>query len=173
MKRRLAPRPVRSQGPVGKEANHTRRGITLYEVVIAIAIFAGAIVALSEALTTATRAALQSRMQSQAVLLCETKMAEVVAGATPATSSGEVPFTDPGLEGWTWSVNVNPATHAGINQVEITVNRRQGANSVDASFTLTRLLRDPQAFVTSATQATKQKALEAGVTHQQSQAGGQ
>ncbi len=173
MKRKLAQSPVRAQGRVGADANRTPRGITLYEVVIAIAIFAGAVVALSEALTTATRAALQSRMQSQAVLLCETKMAEVVAGATPATSSGEVPFTDPGLEDWTWSVSVNPANHAGINQVEITVSRRQGPNGVDASFKLARLLRDPQAFVTSATQTTKQKALEAGVTHQQSQAAGQ
>ncbi|HEV7998312.1 MAG TPA: hypothetical protein VGP63_00440 [Planctomycetaceae bacterium] len=162
-----------TQRPVTKDANRTRHGITLYEVVIAIAIFAGAIAALSEALTTATRAALQSRMQSQAVLLGETKMAEIVAGATPATSSGEVPFTDPGLEGWTWSVSVAPATHAGINQVEVSINCRQGANSVDAGFKMTRLLRDPQAFVTSATQATKQKALEAGVIHQQSQASGQ
>lgn len=151
----------------------TRRGITLYEVVIAIAIFAGAIAALSEALTTATRAALQSRLQSQAVLLCQTKMAEVVAGATPATSSGSVPFTDPGLEGWSWAVNVAPASHTGINQVEVIVSGPQSANSVDASFTMTRLLRDQQAFVTSATQATKEKALQAGVTHQQSQATGQ
>jgi hypothetical protein len=94
-----------------------------------------------------------------------------VAGATPATSSGDVPFTDAGLEGWTWNVNVTPAAHAGINQVEITVNNRQAANSVDASFTMTRLLRDQQAFVTSATQAAKQKALQAGVANQQSQAG--
>jgi general secretion pathway protein I len=156
---------------LGTNRAGVRGGITLYEVVIAIAIFAGAVAALSEALTTATRAALQSRMQSQAVLLCETKMAEVVAGATPATSSGEVPFTDAGLEGWTWNVNVAPAAHAGINQVEITVNNRQAANSVDASFTMTRLLRDQQAFVTSATQAAKQKALQAGVANQQSQAG--
>jgi type II secretion system protein I len=150
-----------------------RRGITLYEVVIAIAIFAGAIAALSEALTTATRAALQSRMQSQAVLLCETKMAEIVAGATPATSAGENAFTDAGLDGWTWKVNVTPGAHAGINQVDVTVNCRQAASSVDASFTMTRLLRDQQAFVTSATQAAKEKALQAGVANQQSQAAGQ
>jgi general secretion pathway protein I len=147
-----------------------KRGFTLYEVVIALAIFAGAIAALSQALSTATRAALQSRMQSQAVLLCETKMEEIVGGVTPATSSGDVPFTDAGLEGWSWSVNVaSPRT--GINQVEVTVQCRQLENSIDASFTLTRMIRDQQAFVTTAVQAAKQKAAQAGVAQQQSQTG--
>jgi general secretion pathway protein I len=149
------------------------RGITLYEVVIALAIFSGAVVALFEALSTATRAALQARMQSQAVLLAETKMAEVVGGAIPATSSGDVPFTDAGLEGWSYSITVAPATHAGINQIQVSVFCRQAPSSVDASFTMARLLRDQQAFVTSATQAAKTKALQAGVANQQSQAAGQ
>jgi general secretion pathway protein I len=151
----------------------TQRGITLYEVVIALAIFSGAIVALFEALSTATRAALQARMQSQAVLLAETKMAEVVGGTIPATSSGDVPFTDAGLEGWSYSITVAPATHAGINQVQISVSCRQAPSSVDASFTMARLLCDKQAFVTSATQAAKTKALQAGVSNQQTQAAGQ
>jgi general secretion pathway protein I len=146
------------------------RGITLYEVVIAMAIFTGAMVALFEALSTATRAALQARLQSQAVLLAETKMAEVVGGVLQPTSSGDVAFTDPGLEGWTYSVNVAPATHAGVNQVQVTVNFRDAPNSVDASFTMARLLREQQAFVTSAIQAAKAKALQSGVTQQQSQA---
>jgi general secretion pathway protein I len=147
-----------------------QRGLTLYEVVIALAIFSGAIVALFEALSTATRAALQARIQSQAVLLAETKMAEVVAGVLPPTSSGDVAFTDAGLDGWSYSINVTPATHSGINQVEVSVKCSQAPNSIDASFTMTRLLRDQQAFVTSAIQAAKAKALQAGVTQQQSQA---
>jgi general secretion pathway protein I len=155
---------------MNRRSTQLKRGFTLYEVVIALAIFSGAIVAVSQALSTGTRAALQARLQSQAVLLCESKMAEVVGGAVSATSSGEVPFTDPGLEGWTWSVNAGASPRTGISQVEVTVNCRQGANSVDASFVMTRLLRDPQAFVTSATQAAKDKATQAGIAQQQSQA---
>ena len=97
MKRRTAKRGI------------MQRGITLYEVVIALAIFSGAIVALFEALSTATRAALQARMQSQAVLLAESKMAEVVGGAMQPTSTGDVSFEESGLEGWTYSVNVTAA----------------------------------------------------------------
>jgi type II secretion system protein I len=153
-----------------RKPNVAERGITLYEVVIALAIFSGAVVALFEALSTATRAALQARLQSQAVLLAETKMAEVVSGVTQPTSTGETSFTDSGLEGWTYSISVAAATHTGINQVQVTVKGPQTANAVDASFTMTRLLRDQQAFVTSAVQAAKAKALQAGVTQQQSQA---
>jgi general secretion pathway protein I len=147
-----------------------QRGITLYEVVIALAIFSGAVVALFEALSTATRAALQARMQSQAVLLAETKMAEVVSGAIQPSSTGDVSFNESGLEGWSYRVDVATSPHKGLNQVQVTVTCPRLPNSVDASFTMTRLLRDQQAFVTSATQAAKAKALQAGVTQQQSQA---
>ncbi len=156
--------------PATKRQCSRRRGLTLYEVVIALAIFAGAITALSQALTTATRAALQARLQSQAVLLCQTKMAEVVSGALPSSSGGESSFNEPGLEDWTYNVNVTAGAHAGINQVEITVRSRQAEQAVDASFTMTRLVRDQQSFVSSAVQAAKQKALQAGITQQQSQA---
>ncbi len=148
----------------------TRRGLTLYEVVIALAIFSGAMVGLFQALSTATRAALQARLQSQAVLLAETKMAEVVGGVLPSSSSGDTPFTDVGLEGWSYSIDVMPATHSGVNTVTVSVKCSAAPSSVDASFTMSRLLRDQQAFVTSAIQAAKAKALQSGVTQQQTTA---
>jgi hypothetical protein len=52
----------------------------------------------------------------------------------------------------------------------VTVQCRQAQQAVDASFTMTRLVRDQQAFVSSAIQAAKQKALQSGLTQQQSQA---
>ena len=61
-----------------------RRGITLYEVVIALVIFSGSVAAISEAVSTGMRAAVQSRLQSQAILLAQSKMQEVIAGSFPA-----------------------------------------------------------------------------------------
>lgn len=106
MKRRAKNRSIARAGGFSQH-----QGLTLFEVVIAMAIFAGAITALSQALATATRAALQARLQSQAVLLCQTKMAEVVGGAIPSSGSGESSFSEPGLEGWTYSVNVSPGAY--------------------------------------------------------------
>jgi hypothetical protein len=92
-----------------------------------------------------------------------------VAGAVPATSAGDTPFAESGLDGWTWSVNVAPGGHTGINQVSVTVNSHM-VQDFDTTFTLSRLVRDQQAFVTSAISAAKEKALQAGLTQQQSQA---
>lgn len=147
-----------------------RRGITLYEVVVALVIFAGAIAAISEGVSTGVRAALQSRLQSQAILLCQSKMGEVVAGAVPRSSMGETAFTESGLEGWTWALSVKPGPHTGVQLVEINVAYQPAANSVDASFSLERLVRDPAAFVTSETlavQNAQKQALQQALQNQQ------
>jgi general secretion pathway protein I len=128
-----------------------RRGITLYEVVIALVIFAGAMAAISEGVSTGVRAALQSRLQSQAILLCESKMGEVIAGVVPRSSVGESAFTEPQLEGWTWGLSVKPGPHTGLMLVQVDVAYRLAGESVDASFSMERLVRDPSAFVTSET----------------------
>jgi type II secretion system protein I len=128
-----------------------RRGITLYEVVIALVIFSGAIAAISEGVSTGVRAALQSRLQSQAILLSESKMGEVMAGVVPRSSSGETSFAEPQLQGWTWAVSVKPGPHTGLQLIEVDVAYKLAGDSVNASFSLERLVRDPSAFVTSET----------------------
>jgi general secretion pathway protein I len=131
-----------------------RRGITLYEVVLALAIFSGSVAAISEGIATGTRAALQSRLQSQAILLCESKMGEIVSGALPPASAGPAPFTmEPGLDGWTWLVAVRPSPRLGLMSVEVTVVCQRAGRTIDASFTLARYVRDLTAFQTDATQA--------------------
>jgi len=131
-----------------------RRGITLYEVVIALVIFAGSMAAISEAISTGMRASLQSRMQSQAILLCQSKMGEVLGGVIPRQSLSESSFTEPQLQGWKWSLSVKPGPHTGLLLVEIDVANRLSGDAVDASFSLARLVRDPTAFATSETAAT-------------------
>jgi type II secretion system protein I len=135
----------------------TRRGITLYEVVLALAIFAGSVAAISQGIATGTRAALQSRLQSQAILLCETKMGEILAGVLPPTSTSGAAFLEPGLDGWQWSSMVTQGPRTGLMRVEVTVTCHRAAGSVDASFALIRLVRDQMAFVTSATEAANQQ----------------
>jgi general secretion pathway protein I len=128
-----------------------RRGITLYEVVIALVIFSGAVAAISEGVSTGVRAALQSRLQSQAILLCESKMGEVIAGAVPRSSTGETSFSEAQLQGWAWSLNVKPGQQNGMMAVQVDVTYKLAGDSVDASFSLQRLIRDQSAFVTSET----------------------
>ena len=86
-----------------------RRGITLYEVVIALVIFSGSVAAISEAVSTGMRAAVQSRLQSQAILLAQSKMQEVIAGVVPRQSVAQSAFTEPQLEG----LELGPERQAG------------------------------------------------------------
>jgi general secretion pathway protein I len=128
-----------------------RRGITLYEVVIALVIFSGAIAAISEGVSTGVRAALQSRLQSQAILLCESKMGEVMGGVVPRSSTGETSFAEPQLQGWTWAVSVKPGPRTGLQAIQVDVAYKLAGDNVDATFSLSRLVRDQSAFVTSET----------------------
>ena len=128
-----------------------RRGITLYEVVIALVIFSGSVAAISEAVSTGMRAAVQSRLQSQAILLAQSKMQEVIAGVVPRQSVAQSAFTEPQLEGWNWGLNVQPGPHTGLMLVEVEVNYQLGGPSINSSFSMERLVRDPSAFVTSET----------------------
>jgi type II secretion system protein I len=154
-----------------------RRGITLYEVVIALVIFSGAIAAISEGVSTGVRAALQSRLQSQAILLSESKMGEIIAGVVPRSSAGETAFTESQLQGWTWAVNVKAGPQNGLQLVQVDVAYKLAGDSVDASFSLARYVRDPSAFITSETAVianNQAQALEAAQqAAQQSQSSGQ
>ena len=126
-----------------------RRGITLYEVVIALVIFSGSIAAISEAVSTGMRAAVQSRLKSHAILLAQSKMQEVIAGVVPRQSVAESAFNEPQLEGWKWALNVKPGPHTGVMLVEVEVSYRLSGPSIDGSFSMERLVRDPSAFLTN------------------------
>ena len=68
-----------------KRRSSRRSGLTLYEVVLSLVILAGSMTALAELIGTGRRAAVQSKLRTQAVLLCQSKLSEVVSGA-PSTA---------------------------------------------------------------------------------------
>ena len=119
-----------------------KRGFTLFEVLLSLAIFAVSLVAIGQMMSNGMRGAVQARLQSQAVLRCQSKLAEVVAGVAPLQAANNVAFPDDA--DWHWSMTVTPATQANLYVADLTVARK-GSNAVgDVSFTLRRMLRDPQ-----------------------------
>ncbi len=83
-----------------------RAGFSLLEVILAIAIFAGAIAVLGEVSRLALRNAATARDLAQAQLLGETKLAEIASGITPPDPVEKTPFTsssqsaDPDESAW-------------------------------------------------------------------------
>ena len=57
-------------------SSSTKRGFTLFEVLLALAIFAVSLAAIGQMMSNGLRGAVQARLQSQAVLRCQAKLAE-------------------------------------------------------------------------------------------------
>jgi uncharacterized membrane protein YgcG len=118
-----------------------RNGLSLFEVIIALAIFMASIAAIGQLVSSGVRAAVQARLQSQAVLRAETKMAEVVAGITSLHGASGT-FSDD--TNWSWAAASTQSQHEGLYLVEVTVSHAGATTAAKQSFTLRRLIRDPQ-----------------------------
>ena len=70
----------------------TRRGLSLLEVVLALAILAMTAALLSQLTRQATDNAIASQRQADAQILCESTMAEILAGAIPMQSTDWTPI---------------------------------------------------------------------------------
>lgn len=149
-------------------APHHHLGMTLLEVVLAIAIFFGAVAALSQLMWSGTRAAVQARLKSQAILRCETKLNELVSGVEPLQAgSGQLFPDDPA---WAWAANIQPSTFPELLQVEVVV-QHTGSNGLgNVEFRLKRWMRDPVALTEIATTAAEEAA-SASATASESESG--
>ncbi|HTI49343.1 MAG TPA: hypothetical protein VL475_00275 [Planctomycetaceae bacterium] len=108
---------------------------------IALTIFVVSIAAIGQLVSSGVRGAVRSRLQTQAVLRCESKMAEVVAGISALQSTSAVPFPDDAS--WTSSVSIQPGPHQDLYLVSVTVTRPSSGQLSEHSYSLTRLVRDP------------------------------
>ncbi len=117
-----------------------RCGLSLLEVVLAIAILGIAMVAIVELLNIGYRAAISSRLRTEAALLCDSKMAEVAAGVLPV--QGASLTTLPENPKWNYSIDVQPSSQLGLLTVTVTVRQATDA-AVPISMSVVRLMPDP------------------------------
>jgi general secretion pathway protein I len=118
-----------------------RRGLSLMEVLVALAIFLLAFIVLGRLVIFGSDQALDAQHQGQAADLCQTKMAEVIAGALPLTSQSDVPFEeDPG---WHWSLDCEKSNYPGLWTVTVRVSRQEPQRT-RVLCKLTQMVLDPQ-----------------------------
>jgi general secretion pathway protein I len=129
----------------------SRTGFTLFEVVLAVGIFLGAIAVVAQIIDTGSRAARQAELQSAAVLRCESQMNEIVSGAVALASEEAVAFTDDPQ--WSWSLTLLEGPHADVLALEVLVVHTRRDGRVDAQFALRRLMRNPDLFLNAAAAA--------------------
>lgn len=132
----------------------SRHGLTLLEVLLSLALFLGAIAALSQLWYGGVRASVQARLATQAILRCESKLNEVVAGAVSLQTANATPFEDDAS--WTWSLQVESGPHADTLLVTVIVAHPGQSGLSTSDFQLRRVIRDPQVW-TAAQQATTEE----------------
>ena len=118
-----------------------RPAITLLEVVVALAIFLLAMTVFSQMLIRNGEVTRDIQRQNMATRLCQSKLAEVVAGVVPLSSQGDAPFDEE--PDYTWSLDAENGSVTGLWNVTVTVTRQQtgGGNPIQA--TLTEMVLDP------------------------------
>lgn len=129
----------------------SRSGISLFEVVLALAIFIGAMAAMAQILRTGSRAAIRAQLTSEAVILSELRMNELVSGVLPLESVSRAPFD--GKPNWFWTVNISDSNVPSLLKLEVIVEHQGDRGASTVTYQLARLMRDPQVYVDAANEA--------------------
>ncbi|WP_437205491.1 hypothetical protein [Planctomicrobium sp. SH664] len=117
----------------------------MFEVVIAVSIFFGAMAVISQILRNGTRASVRANMGSDAIVRCERCLSEVLTGILPLESVQGVPFADD--PAWTYTINVVDSGTLNLLRVEAVVQHLGPDGTPNASFELVRMIRDPLALI--------------------------
>lgn len=116
-----------------------RRAMTLFEVILSLAIFVMAMAAISMLVTNGFRSAVRSRLQTDAVLRCRSKMAEFKVGAEKMVDA-RGGFEDD--DQWQWVSEVNRTNSPGLVHLKIIVSRIDPDRISNVSYSLRKLVRE-------------------------------
>jgi len=140
-----------------------RGGFSLLEVILALAVLAGAIAVLGEAVRLGMSNAQTARDLTQAQLLAESKLAEIAAGLTPSDPVQGATFdcvVGDGEIGWLYSISRENTEQEGLLLVCVTVTQDLPAEKRPVRFSLFRWIPDPAA-VAAMEEAVAEAAAEA------------
>lgn len=130
----------------GKQA---RRAFSLLEVILALTILGVSLAVLGELARWGLRNAGYARQMTQAQLLCESKMSEIVSGIVWPEPAVNVPFAaeellDPNDPvGWVYSIELEETDQPGLLAVAVTVSQNLPVERKPVQCTLVRWIPDP------------------------------
>jgi prepilin-type N-terminal cleavage/methylation domain-containing protein len=156
---------------LGSQRRSVRRGLSLLEVMLALAILGGAVAAMGQLVRIGARSAAVARDSTTAQLWAESKMAEVSSGITLPENVFQQPIDDTGE--WLCSVESQTVDQQGLLAIYVTVEQDPQMIARPVMFTLTRWIIDPQVEEQARldAQAMKESMKSAGADANQGQAG--
>lgn len=148
---------MNSQRNRSKTNQRLRRGLSLLEVVLALAILAMSVGLLSQITRQAADNGLMAQRLATAQILCESKMAEVLAGAIPLTSTSWTPITDSTRNGnWNYQIQTINADRPNMIGVRLSVTDVPDSTSENPElFFIVRWMIDPSLGLDTAPQASE------------------
>jgi general secretion pathway protein I len=126
-----------------------RSAFTLFEVILALAILVGAMAVLGELVRGGLISAERARDLSRGTLICEGKMAQIVAGIQAPDPVSSALVEDEMSGEWIYSVEVSDTTSPYLLAVRVSVQRDVAAGRQPAVCTLVRWIKSPDAPVAS------------------------
>ncbi|HVJ87123.1 MAG TPA: hypothetical protein VM452_15820 [Caulifigura sp.] len=135
----------------------SRKGMSLLEVFVALAIFIAALAVVTQIISTGSRAANRAQFQSEATLRAESCMAEAVAGIIPLQNDKKS-FDDDAT--WQWALTVEAGPHSDSLLLTVNVEHTNENGKVNGLASLKRIIRDPQLFLNAASATTNDSAMD-------------
>lgn len=139
-----------------------RRGLSLLEVILAIAIFGAALAVIGELVRIGNTSAAAARDLADGQRICSNLMNEIAAGVAPPTAVSAVSCPEDAT--WLYSVTAEPTDVAGLLSVTVTVEQDPQFVSRPRSFSLVRWVVDPAALPVEEAPAEGTTAPEGGTT---------
>ena len=122
-----------------------RGGLTLFEVILSLAILGVAVAVIAQAAWSGLENARMAGELVQAELLAENVMAELLSGIRPLESTQESPFEEDDsledVEQWIYSVDITPAEIEGMLEARVSV-RANNDRPRKVSYSLVRWILD-------------------------------
>ncbi len=117
-----------------------RPGLTLIEVLLALAILLIALAAIGQLVDMGSDRGVDAQFHVRGTRLAQAKLAECEAGVIDVTGGGSGTFDEE--PEWTWAVDSQPETATNLYRVTVTVSR--DARGKKFEITLAQLMYDPK-----------------------------
>ena len=125
-----------------------RSGLTIIEVIVATAIFLGALGVIIQIMNLGDSARVSASLDAEAALRCESVMGEIVSGVRTMTPVSQEPFDD--SDRWKATVLVEDGGGESLMKITVITEHAEGDALPNSRFQLIRYMRDPQLFLDAA-----------------------
>jgi type II secretion system protein I len=130
-----------------------KRGFSLLEIILSLAILAGSLAALGEVMRQSDRNASLCSDETRAQIIAASIMDELIAGSRPGTAVNRTVYDPADDPPWLYSIAVENTSHAGLVGVRISVEQEIEAQLQPAKYELVRWLMNPDLAAQSGSQS--------------------